>query len=357
MEIRTLLRNSAILLVVALALAAVTGVRSSVAGRERVHTSTFVPLVEGPQLEVGDIGQLKVEIPKNGIRWTYERRDGAWRMPDVLGAFALSDEVEGVIKTVINSRMRPVGDLEEGQERFGLSKDSIVILSLSRTGGEGLLQVNIGALSPGALKDEVYVERKGDNASYLLNSNPISFLMGGKPPPMLDRHVLPRAIPHGVPVRISFSGSRPSEVRELSIKELPRETEMLDPRSEKASEKKKPTHEFSGKTAQGDTKAFDGNDGMAYVNKLLNLEFDKIVGSVTPAQLSDPRLRSPLFELTMHYEDGKETTLTVTDNLIEGKYPIVNQATGQVFIIAPEKLDQLSPHLGPRRDESKPAPK
>lgn len=357
MGIRVLLRNSAVLLVVALALAAVTSVRSSAARRARVDTSTFVPLVSGPQVEVGDIAQLQVEIPKNGIRWTYERRDGAWRMPDLLGAFALNDEVESVVRTVINSRMRPVGDLEGSRERFGLSQQSIVTLSLARAVGERVLRVNIGALAPGALKDEVYVVRDGDDTAYLLNSNPISFLMGAKPPPLLDRHVLPRALPHGIPLRISYGGSRATELQELKIKALPQDSQMLDPRFEKTPEQKKPTHEFMGKTPQGETRAFDGNVGMRYVNTLLNLEFDKIVGSIAPSQLSDPRFNNPLFELTMHYEDGKETTLVVTDTLIEGKYPILNKATGQVFIIAPEKLDQLSPQITPKTADSKAASK
>ena len=96
---------------------------------------------------------------------------------------------------------------------------------------------------------------------------------------------------------------------------------------------------------EGGTQNFDDGDGSSYINALLNSEFDKIVGSLSPVQIEYRKFDDPVFEVSLNYSNEKSIVLSVSGSLIEGRYPILNRATGQMFIVSSEKVDQLIPKM------------
>lgn len=346
MGLRSLIRGIAVLCVVAVVLFIVS-VLSEIAFRARRSAeSTFVALVANEALQAKDITKVEVVLPEELIRWEYKRIDGFWRLPDFAGVFALNGEVDNVVKMLLQGRARPVGEMPADEARFGLLPNSALKLTLFQDSTE-LLGIKVGALAPGAAKDERYVVVGADETIYLLNSNPGTFFLEGEPPTMVDTHILPRALPRGMPARISFAGSRVSDLREMVIKQLPVDTKKQreDIGNEKKNKKNEPTHEFIGTLMSGATKMFDDADGMMYVNKTVDIEFDKIVGSISPVQVEYRKFDDPIIEVTLHYDNAPSISLAVSGSLIDGKNPILNRSTGQMFVIDSEKVDALIPNL------------
>jgi hypothetical protein len=321
--------------------------REFLARSDRARESTFIALTGHDTLEVKDISRVDVELPHGELRWSYKRIDGLWRLPEFAGAFAFNGEVDNLVKTILQSRARPVGRLPEDEARYGLTSGSTLMLTLFKDSAE-VVQLQVGGLRPGATKDERYVRRGKDDEAYLLNSNPAVFFEDKEAPAMLDRHVLPRALPHGMPARIVWKGTKEMELKELAIKALPVDPkkESFDPSQEKKGvQKREPTHEFTGTYVSGAKKILDESEGMTFVNKILNLEFDKIVGSISPVQVEYQKFDAPLVEVTLQYDTASPISLAVSGTLIEGRYPILNRASGQMFIISNEKVDDLIPAI------------
>ena len=315
--------------------------RSQRATRERV--STYVPLVQREGVKIEDITGIEVAIPQSGMQLRYRRVDGLWRLPDFANAYALSADVDVIVKQLWASAGRPVAVKPTDQSQYGLAAGVAPILSLFQ-GASRVLRLEIGVLAPGMLKDERYIARDDDETIYLLNSNPETLLTQSEDPPMLDRHILPRSLPHGLPSKVSFSGTRAPSVKEYSIITLPRDLSREREDMDAKKKKKEPTHEFRATFPSGE-RMLEEQQGMGYTNKLIDSQFDKIVGSLSPAQLEYRNFDTPLLEITMHYDATSSTALAVSSSLIEGKYPILNRTTGQVFIISSEKVDQLIPNF------------
>ena len=315
--------------------------RSQRATRERV--STYVPLVQREGVKIEDINGIEVTIPLSGMQLRYRRVDGLWRLPDFANAYALSADVDVIVKQLLASAGRPVAVKSKDQSQYGLAPSVAPVLSLFQ-GTSRVLRLEIGVLAPGRLKDERYIARDDDETIYLLNSNPETLLTQSEDPPMLDRHILPRSLPHGIPSKVSFSGTRASSVKEYSIVTRP-----IDPSLEREDigamkKKKEPTHEFRAAFPSGE-KLLDEQEGMNYTRKMLDVEFDKIVGGISPAQREYRNFDTPLLEITMLYDTNSSSSLAVSSSLIEGKYPILNRNTGQLFIISSEKFEQLIPNF------------
>jgi len=347
MGLGSLIKGIYLLAVVAVVVLVFSVVTESLARSARVRESSFVALINDEKLEAKDISRVDVALPGAEIRWSYKRVDGLWRLPEFAGAFALNGDVDTMVKTLLQSRARPVGYIPEDEMRYALVPDSTLTLMLHTDSSE-VLRLHIGALRPGAAKDERYVTRDKDDVVYLLNSNPAVFFDNQEPPAMLDKHILPRALPHGMPTRVSWRGSKEMELRELSIRALPVDPkkESFDPtKGKKKDEKREPTHEFTGTYVSGAKKILDDSEGMQFVNKILNLEFDKIVGSISPVQVEYRRFDEPIVELTLHYDNADPISLAVSGSLIEAKYPILNRASGQMFIVSSEKVDELLPSI------------
>lgn len=329
---------------VLLCLFTITLVRDVTARHARVTDSTFMPLVDNEALDVKEISKVEVVLPGEEIRWHYSRVEGLWRLPEFASVFALNGEVDNLVKTLLQGRARPVGDRLADEARFGLLPNDRLTLSLFE-GEKRVLKLFIGTLAPGAAKDERYVLKDGEDTIYLLNSNPSVFFDDKEPPSLLDQHILPRALPHGMPARIAYSGSRAHELRDLVIKQLPVDPKKEELLTKDKKAKREPTHEFIGSLVTGGTKRFDDSDGVSYINKLLDIEFDKIVGSISPVQIEYRKFDDPVIEVTLQYANENSITLSVSSSLIEGRYPILNKATGQMFIVSEEKVDALIPHL------------
>lgn len=358
MGLSALIRGIATLSVLAVILLVVSMVSESSLRSTRMTESTFVPLVDGKTLEPKDISKVEVSLPEGEIRWHYKRLEGLWRLPEFANVFALNGDVDNLVKMLLQGQMRPVGRLPEDRAHYGLLPQSVLTVTLFQD-TDAVVRVQVGGLLPGAAKDERYVLRDNDQTIYLLSSNPSTFFSDEDPPSMLDKHVLPRALPHGFPQRISFSGSRVSDIQELLIKELPvdpKKFEDMPGRSadkKEKSKKKEPTHEFTGVSSGGALKILDDDDTTMYINRVLDIEFDKIVGSISPVQIEYRNFDAPLVEVTFHYKDESTVTLAVSGSLIEGKYPILNKATSQMFIISEEKFEMLVPKLNAKAAQEK----
>lgn len=353
MGLGALIRGIGILLVLALAVLAVSVMKDQSLRATRMTESTFVPLVAGKSLEAKDVSTVEVALPGGELRWRYQRIDGLWRLPDFANVFALHGDVENLVKMLLQGQIRPVGRIPEDRAHYRLLPQSVLTLTLLQD-SRVVVQMQVGGLAPGAARDERYVLRDNDQTVYLLSSNPGVFFPEGDSPAMLDKHILPRALPHGFPQRVTFSGSRNTDIQELLIKELP-----VDPKKfeevpgrgadkKEQSKKREPTHEFTGLFQAGVSKLMDDDDAMTYINRAVDIEFDKIVGSISPVQMEYRKFDVPLFEVILHYKDGSSITLAVGSDLIEGKYPILNKVTSQMFIISEEKLEKLIPRLKPK---------
>ena len=156
MGLRSLTRGIAVLSVIVVALLLTTVLRESAARSRRVTESTFVALVDNEALQPKDISKVGVSLPEGQVRWEYRRVDGLWRLPDFAGVFAENGEVDNLIKMLLQSRVRPVGMLPKDEARFGLLPNSVLTLTLYQD-AKTILTVKIGALVPGAAKDERYL--------------------------------------------------------------------------------------------------------------------------------------------------------------------------------------------------------
>ena len=347
---RSFIRGISALAVLAITILIVSITRDSAARSTRITESTFVPLVDRAPLEAKDVSKVEVALPDGEMRWNYKRIEGFWRVPEFANVFAMNDEVDNLVTLLLQTTLRPIGRLPEDSAHYGLLPNSVLTLTLFQN-TNALVRVQIGGLAPGAAKDERYVLRDREQDVYILSANPSVFFADGAQPAMLDKHILPRALPHGTPERISFGGSRVSDLRQLIIKEKPVDpTKFEDTRSPSQdkvapSKKRELTHEFFGIAATGTSKLLDEDEAMTYLNRTLDLEFDKIVGSISPARLEYRNFDAPLIEVTFHYKDGTTVTLAVSGSLIEEKYPVLNKSTSQMFIISAEKLDTLVPKI------------
>lgn len=347
---RSFIRGIGALAVLAIIILIMSITRDSAARSARITESTFVPLVGRNSLEAKDVSRVEVALPDGEMRWNYKRIEGFWRVPEFANVFAMNDEVDNLVTMLLQAQLRPIGRLPEDRAHYGLVPNSVLTLTLFQN-TDALVRVQIGGLAPGAAKDERYVLRDRDQNVYMLSANPSVFFADGDQPAMLDRHILPRALPHATPERVSFSGSRVSDLRQLIIKEKPLDPNKFEdsrsPGQEKVapSKKSEPTLEFFGIAAAGTSNPLDEDEAMTYVNRALDLEFDKIVGSISPARMEYRNFDAPLIEITFHYKDGTTVALAVSGSLIEEKYPVLNRSTSQMFIISAEKLDTLVPKI------------
>jgi hypothetical protein len=325
-------------------LVSITLFRDAQTRTARESESAFVSLVEDDSIREQSLSRVEVVLPGGEVAWNYARVEGLWRLPEFDGAFALNEEVDNLVKILLQGRARPIGSGPAEEARHGLLPGDRITLSLFQ-GDKRIVRLFVGALAPGGAKDERYVHKNGDDTVYLLTSNPAVFFEQGEPPALLDRHILPRALPHGMPHVITFSGSRSHQLGELTIKRLPVDPKEEERLTKDKNAKRQPTHEFIGTLVSGDTKTFDDTDGMTYVNALLNIEFDKIVGSISPVQIEYRKFDEPVIDIILTYDKDNSINLSVSGTLIEGKYPILNKATGQMFVVSSEKVDSLIPTL------------
>jgi hypothetical protein len=345
MELRPLKHGILLLSGLAALLFVVSYHTESSARGARARESTFLPLIADETIQSRDITRVDVQLPDGEPRWSYKRFDGVWRLPEFAGAFALNGEVDTLVKTLLQSRARPVGEKPRDDARFGVAPGSTLILTLYKEATQ-VLRLEVGALRPGVGHDERYALRGADESIYLLTSNPAVFFEDKDVPALLDKHILPRALPHGLPSRISWRGSRAVALKEISIRPLPVDSKtdavntMTGP---KGDIEKKPTHEFIATFDSGATEILDYEHAMTFMNRTLDLEFEKIVGSISPAQGEYRAFDDPIVEVTLHYDNASPTSLAVSGALVEGKYPILNRATGQMFIVSGEKVDGLVP--------------
>lgn len=90
-------------------------------------------------------------------------------------------------------------------------------------------------------------------------------------------------------------------------------------------------------------RARDRQHAMNFMNRTLGLEFDKILDTISPAQGEYSAFDEPVVEVPLLYDNASPISLAVSGTSVERKYPILNRATGQMFILSADKVEELVP--------------
>ena len=109
-----------ILSLVVIGLFSISLVKNAQTRSAREAGSTFVSLVENDALAVQEISKVEVILSGGEIAWSYDRVDGLWRLPKFAGAFALNEEVDSLVKMLLEGRGRPIGSRLENEAHYGL---------------------------------------------------------------------------------------------------------------------------------------------------------------------------------------------------------------------------------------------
>jgi hypothetical protein len=336
--LKPLFKLIALLIVLSIILMWVTLVKERAAHEKRTLDSTFVALLENKQIELADIQQVGVSLPGDAGQWHYVRGQYGWRIPEFRNAYALSGAIEGLIKALLNSRARYAASMPADATRYGLVAGQTLTLILTGQNGT-LMQVQLGRVIPGS-HDECYTTRPNDPYIYLLNINPHAFFPAGESPPLLDRRVMPQAVPQGSPSRITFAGSQLMDLRAIEVVVIP-----IDPEVRSREREHKPTRQFYGFYHDGREALLDDKEASPYLNNLLNMSFDDIIGDTTPALNEYHRFSQPALEITLYSGDISGTTLLLSSVEQDNMRGLLNKATGQMFLINVEKAGSLFPRI------------
>lgn len=207
-------RTLAVLAVVLVLLVAVDGwLRHRRAG-ERALTGILRPLVD-PALEVVPerVRRVRVEAADGARSWVYEWDGRAWRLPALHGAYAATDNVDFLLKGLLLSLGTAVSVDPGAFGRYGVSAGRAPRVILEGSGGDVLLEVLLGRAAPDNRGAEAYVRPVASDTVLHLHANPARALAGR--PPMLDPHVLPRALGRRALVEVAFQGPAAGPVARL----------------------------------------------------------------------------------------------------------------------------------------------
>jgi len=206
-------------LVLALLVAADTGLRHRRA-RQRQLTALLRPLAS-PALEVVPerVRHLRVEAADGQRAWEYEWSGRAWRLPGMHGAFAAGDRVDFLLRGLLQSAGTVVATQADQHRRFGVAASQAPRVVLRDGRGDELLTALLGRPAPDQRGAEAYVRCAGSDTVLHLHANPLQALGGSTP--LLDPHVLPRALSRRTPVKIALVGGAGEEAWRLRRVEAP----------------------------------------------------------------------------------------------------------------------------------------
>ena len=168
---------------------------------------------------VDDIAQI--EIRAAGRAWRYILQDSTWYFPAYHRAFALDRRVEHVLKSLIATPATFISAEPGDLPRYGLNPHSVRFALLDAS-GRPLLEVLQGRGAPDIRAGESYVQRVGADTIFHLHAHPVHALEANDPP-MLDRRVLPQALPRKALQKITFAGN-PA----FALKSLHRELKAIE---------------------------------------------------------------------------------------------------------------------------------
>jgi len=193
---------------------------------ERALTAVLRPLVD-PARDVVPERVRRLRLQAAGARaaraparaWVYEWDGRAWRLPDLHGAYAAPENVDFLLRGLLQSLGTVVATDPGVVARYGLQTDRAPRVVLEGGSGQVLLDVLLGRAAPDQRGAEAYVRRAGSDTVLHLHANPARALAGN--PPLLDTRVLPRALARRALVEVTFRGPAAGDLVRLRRVDVP----------------------------------------------------------------------------------------------------------------------------------------
>ncbi len=266
-----------------------------------------------------------LRIAQSGQRWAYVLRDSVWRYPAYFDAYAQRRRVDQLLKSVMTSSGSIVADDGQTAQGFGFGAQNAIEVTVLDGRGRTIVAAEVGRGIPGALGSESYLRRAGEDTVFHLHANP-KLALDEAAVPMIDRHLLPQALPRSSIVRIAFPGR--AEMESLWREEVP--SDPADNRPFRG-----PSYRWRMRSAGRDTTCVD-NNVYAYLSYLSRVRYGRLMASGALNEGFDGA-RMVLLE----HDKGVIDTLEVVDG---GNVVIVShRLAGQVSTLTVEQAELMFP--------------
>ena len=291
--------------------------------KEDLLQSSVRTLRSIPENEVTEI----IARASNGRSWRYVKIDSVWRYPNYHNAYVDPKRIKHVVNSLTKATASIVskepGDLHQHQ----LLPNSPTITLLGKR-QKLLLKVRLGRGAPEVIDSESFVQLSGADTIYHLHANAAHAFDAGDPP-MLDRHVWPRALKPQPFERVEFDTSH--EVHALY--------RQLD--DSYLSEMKKGLPQLPNYIwridLENDSLDCVPGSAYAYLTFLNRIKWD---------QLHHVKINASKFHnarsIKLHSATGSVDTLDIASNEAEQQL-LRLRSTGQVFTITNQKAQLLYP--------------
>ena len=210
-----------------------------------------------------------VRIAKSGQQWAYVLQDSVWRYPAYFDAYAQRQRVDQLLRSTMASSGSIVADDGHTAQGFGFAAQDAIEVTVLDERGRTIVAAEVGRGIPGVLGSESYLRRAGEDTVFHLHANP-RLALDEAAVPMIDRHLLPQALPRGAIVRVEFSGGG-AEMESLWREEVP--SDLADNRPFRG-----PSYRWRTRWAGRDTTCVD-NSVYAYLSYLSRVRYGRLMAS------------------------------------------------------------------------------
>ncbi len=322
-----------------------------------------------------EVDKLELQLPGSSKKWFYKRHPQGWQISNYRHAFAKTDRVDAVLKSLISAPGTRVGPVDKLEKRYGLQSDATLRLALFDSQDKELLRCRVGGEVPGISRSACYVAVDGEDQVRHSHSNPhrsLEPLPTGMPgqvqapevipegqPPMLDRTIIPAMFKRNNPERITFSETRPDGLRELI-------------RMQQQVPSKNPMRPGAGGQPEMEIivewyALFEGEETVQRVSDrhaggyagLVHIGYMEILGlyEELKGELAD-EFAQPQIKVTFLYPGNRPQTFVLGREAEDNKHYLLNETSDQVFFISAEAAQRfMPPTMELLKDLSKPPQK
>jgi hypothetical protein len=328
----------------------VEGVVDRARAAARRYDSTLVAAAgeEGPAPEA--VARVEIHMPGIDEPWTCVRTDGAWRLPRRRGAYARGRQVDNLLKALLDGRGTRVGRLPRDGARYGFAVERVIRVCLEARAEGAPLEMVLAGTAPGTPPAECYLAVAGRDEVIRLHANPRAALEAARsePVPLADRRVVPAALGHGGAQRIVLAGRAARGLTALV------RHEAASPRGAPGGA---PMPGFPGMTTLrgrgpeiewratlgGRERKLDAKAAGAYVNRLVTLEWEELLESLTPEEAA-ARAEGAMLRFELHGAEDAVDVLALPGGE-DRRGVLINVTTGQVFRLASKTARLLLPNV------------
>ncbi|MEW6750004.1 MAG: DUF4340 domain-containing protein [Candidatus Latescibacterota bacterium] len=310
---------------------------------ERLRAGTVRPLTDLPRAAVG-----QVRLGLGPGTWVYRLVGGVWRCPEHHRAFASGEQLGMLLAGLLEAGCTPVSAEPGDLSRYGLEPRRALRVTLADPGGRVLVEVRVGRGVPAPTSPEAYVLRAGSDTVFHLHANP-HLAVGEGPYPMLDPHVLPRAL-HSRPLAAFGFGGGPGGPQVL------RRSADRDPVASLARPGGPESAQIWTVVVDGRERRCAAASAAAYAGFVARLRYEALQTPEGFAPGSAPRW------LRLVDEEGQADTLDVGGTDARGSVYLRHRRAGQVCTVPAAAAALLFPSVavlldsvdGPARYASRP---